>query len=438
MKKLLVLLVLLVAGYFGLRKWSPQTLDRLTFWKKAEVVAVVPSLPPPEPAPKLQPQPPPGSVAARVAPAAPRANPDGTPAPEAPPAIKIDKTAQVVAFCYHRVEGAAGGSLSIAPQLFEEHMQKLKDNGITVISMQDFLAWRRGEKSIPAKSALITLDDGYVSAYEVARPILKKFGYPWTYFIYLKYVNSGGKSITWEQLEELRDEGVEIGCHSVSHVNLRNVPLQKKSPEAYEQWLKDEIIGAKQHLEQKLGIKCLVYAYPEGKYNARVLELVKEANYQAAFTVYGQRITHGAAHDKIGRYAWNGARPQDLVQAFAFTGPISASDEGDSAQPASSSMVTQPADGETISNPRPLLKVNLATLGNFDPASVTVRLSGVGLIRSELDRATKILEATPTDPLKLGEYTVTVSAKVGGKRTDTHWRFTVVKDSPADVKPGTQ
>ena len=62
-----------------------------------------------------------------------------------------------------------------------------------LIPMKDFLAWRRGEKSIPPKSAVITIDDGYVSGFAVAWPILKEFGYPFTMFIYTNYVNVGGQ-----------------------------------------------------------------------------------------------------------------------------------------------------------------------------------------------------------------------------------------------------
>jgi hypothetical protein len=50
--------------------------------------------------------------------------------------------------------------------------------------LKDFLAWRRGEKNIPARSAIITLDDGWNSTYETAWPILRKFGYPFTLFVY--------------------------------------------------------------------------------------------------------------------------------------------------------------------------------------------------------------------------------------------------------------
>ena len=447
MKKILVLLVLLAATAFGLKLWSPTTYDRIAFWKKAER-PVVPQLPAPEPAPRLPqgekaptaaptpavvaitPQPaktePAPTVAQSSAPSAPA--PAGTSdAPAAKPTTPVDKSAQVIVFCYHRVEPSGGGALALTPQLFEEHMQKLKDNGISVISMQDFLAWRRSEKSIPAKSAIITIDDGYDSGYTTARPILKKFGYPWTAFVYTKYISSGGRSMTWEQLAELRDEGVEIGSHTISHIALNS--NKGKTPEAYDAWLREEIAGSKKLLEQKLGIKCSTFAYPEGKYNNRVLDIVKEAGYEVAFSTFGQRITHGAPPFRIGRYAWYSPRPKDLDGAFAFSGPLASAGDAENSQPAAGSMLTQPMDGDTVTDPRPTLKVNLATLGEIEPDSVTLRLSGVGQIPAKFDAASKNLEARPAEPLKPGEYTAAVSGKVGGRRVEAQWRFTVAADA---------
>ena len=327
MKKLIVLLLLVAGAYFGLKKWSPQTLERIAFWKSSGPEAPpIPALPPAEPAPTpVASKAPAPAVAGKEPVAGSAPAPAGNAADAAKPAVHIDKTSQVIVLLYHRLEGNAGGIYSITPELFEEHLQKLKDNGIEVISMADFLAWRRGEKSIPKKSALITLDDGYVSAYDVARPILKKFGYPWTYFVYTKFVGTGGKSVSWEQLQALREEGVEIGSHTVSHVDLRDA--KGKTPEAYDQWLKDEIIGSKQIIERHTGGKCVVFAYPVGGFNTRARDLVKEAGYEAAFTAYGQRVTHGASMEKIGRYSWSAKRPQDMKQAFDFTGPIEATVE---------------------------------------------------------------------------------------------------------------
>src|SRR5260370_28030473 len=139
-----------------------------------------------------------------------------------PPPPAVDRSAKVIVLCYHRFEDNPRDSLAIAPAECRTQMKQLKDSGIEVISMKDFLAWRRGEKSIPPKSAVITIDDGYVSGYSVAWPILKEFGYPFTMFIYTNYVGVGGKSITWAQLEEMRDAGVDIESHTVSHHDLRH------------------------------------------------------------------------------------------------------------------------------------------------------------------------------------------------------------------------
>ena len=86
-------------------------------------------------------------------------------------------------------------------------------------------------ESIPPRSAIITLDDGWNSTYEAAWPILKKFGYPFTLFIYTDYVKggpkSGGGSLTWSQLAELRDAGADIESHTVSHHDLRGRKNQR-------------------------------------------------------------------------------------------------------------------------------------------------------------------------------------------------------------------
>ena len=423
MNRLLILLLVLVAAFFSLKKWSPGTLQKITGvlshpGREAEVQEAPLALPPPEPAPI--PKPVPADPLAGHA-----AEPSAEPASAARLA-SVDRAAQVVALCYHRVEGVAGGALSITPELFEQHMQRLKDHGIQVISMQDFLAWRRNEKTIPPKCALISLDDGYLSAFEVARPILKKFNYPWTYFIYTKFIGSGGKSVSWEQLAMLRDEGVEIGCHTISHQSLRET--RGKSPDAYDAWLREEIIGSKQLIEKRLGIRCAVFAYPEGRYNAKVLDMVKVGGFEAAFTVYGQRITHGAHADRIGRYAWYAKRPQDLEQALNFSGPLSSSEEEPAAarEIAAAMLLTQPPNGDSIAETEPLLKANLSALGAFDDKTLTMRLSGVGLVQFKFDAVNRIIEARPKQPLKPGEYTVVVSAKAGDKKVETQWGFRVV------------
>ena len=369
--------------------------------------------------------------------------PTPAPTPAKPP---VDKTASAIVLCYHNVEDKSGmKALTITVDQFEKEMQAVKDNGFTVIGMQDFLAWRRGDKSIPHKSCVITIDDGWVSGYTNAWPVLKKFGYPFTVFIYVNYVGTGGKSLSWDQLAEMRDAGVDIQCHTYSHSNLKapgnGVDKHTKDLVAkdiqtlgLDGWRRKEIIESKQALEQRLGIKVNALAYPFGIYDNAARELVKQAGYEAAFTVYGQRLNTSSPFDLLGRYAVAVTEPKNFENAMAMIGGgVSAQDSATSsvAQLASASMVTEPMDGTTITNPTPTLKANLATMGDVDPASLEVRVSGVGQLAAKYDAPSRMLTAQISQKLAPGAYTVIISGKVNGNRAETRWTFNVAAGGAA-------
>ncbi len=258
---------------------------------------------------------------------------------------------------------------------------------------------------------------------DVAWPILKKYGFPFTMFIYTDYVKpgprSGGESMTWDQLGEMRDAGVDIESHTISHPYL-TAKKGKTEPE-YEQWLWHEINDSKKMLEAQLAIKVDAFAIPYGKFNDKVKELARKAGYEGVFTVYGQVITFGSPMDALGRYMIEGNKPQVFTAALSAFG----SSEGSAApiQLASSSMMTQPMQDETISNPKPTIKANLATLGQIDPASVEMRLSGFGQVAARFDPATKLLTYQVGEKLHDNSYTVIVTAKQDGKTVSTHWTF---------------
>lgn len=390
----------------------------------SELAAVEPAAPS---KPDILASPAPAAATTPAEPAAattPAAAPGAAPQAAKPP---VSSNSEVVVLCYHRLEGKAGGALSIEPALFEEHMQKIKDAGLAVISMQDFLAWRRGEKTIPPKCVLITIDDGYLSGYQVGWPILKKYGYPFTMFVYLKYINVGGKSITWQQLEEMRDAGVEIGSHTVSHTDLRR---KGKGATDYDAYLKDEVERSKQVIEEKLGIKCTTIAYPFGLHNEKVHNAVKQAGYDAAFTTYGMRLGQHSPAYTLGRYdvTTKDAQGHDSFSvAISFQGMTAPGADPSLSQDAAVSMITQPMNGETIKEQTPTIKANLSTMGEVEPASVEMRVSGVGVVKGKYDPATKMLTYTipPNQKLKPGEYTVIVSANVGGRKAQTRWVFKV-------------
>ncbi len=365
----------------------------------------------------------PAPEVAAVATPAPAATPEATPTPE-----PIDLNSQVVVLCYHRFEEKGGREMVSTPAEFEAQLQALKDNDITVISMDDFLAWRRGEKSIPAKSAVITLDDGWVTGYTTAWPLLKKFNYPFTMFIYTDYVKggakAGGQSMTWDQLAEMRDAGVDIASHTVSHTGLN--AKKGRSDEEYRQWLKSEIAGSKQLIEEKLGIQVKTIAYPYGLHNDTVREVVKESGYEGGFTVYGQHMSNGGDPTLLGRFALdskNGEVFTKRVVAFPGAGTAPSAAAATTIMPAGASMMTQPMEGEVVTASEPEIKINLAALGNVDPKSVTMRVSGVGAVPAKYDPETKLLSYKLTQKVYAKQVTVIVSATANGKKVETRWSF---------------
>src|SRR5438552_1885740 len=381
-----------------------------------------------------------GSPAAGTSPAAPQ-----------PKKVAIDQTAQAIVFGYHRfVNQVRRPDTEITPQAFEQQMQELKNRGITVIPMQDFLAWKRGEKNIPPRCAVITFDDGWKSQYEVAWPMMKKFGYPFTMFIYTEGVRGGhfggGEAITWEQLADMRDNGVDIEAHTATHQDLREghnimlaVPGGKKTRTKltgaeYERWIQNEVVGSKQLLEQRLGIKVNCFAVPFGNYNEHVKEIARNSGYEAMFTVYGQPITFTSPLDSLGRYAIEANKPKVFADAVKM---ISTSSGGASAvaEVGTANLSTQPADGETVRTALPLIKANVSALGQIDPGSIQMRVSGLGVVPASYDPKTGTVSYQVAQKLRDKSCTVILSAKSEGKKVEAHWTFGIEEGAGAAPAP---
>ena len=368
----------------------------------------------------------------------------------------VDQTAQTLIFCYHRlVDKIRYPGTEITPAAFEAEMKQLKDAGITVISMQDLLAWKRGDKNIPPRCAVISFDDGWKSQYEVGWPIMKKFGYPFTMFIYTEGVRGGslggGEAITWEQLADMRDNGVDIQAHTATHQDLReghNIMLAapggkrtrtKLTGPPYEEWLQKEVVGCKQLLEQRLGIKVNCFAVPFGSYNEHVKEVARNTGYEAMFTVYGQPITFTSPLDSLGRYAIEANKPKVFADAVKM---IATSSGGGAAvaEVGAANLSTQPADGETVHTALPLIKANLSRIGAIEPGSVQMRVSGLGVVPVSYDPKTGTVAYQVTQKLRDKTCTVIVTAKSEGKKVEAHWTFGIDAaaagaPTPAPAKP---
>ncbi len=190
----------------------------------------------------------------------------------------------VPVLCYHHFAERCNSSLCTPTDVFEQQMKVLKKEGYSVIStaeLSEFLAFRR---EIPKKAVVIHLDDGYRSAYDIAYPILKKYGFTATFFIYTSFIGASKNALSWDQLRTMKADGFEVGSHSVSHVDLSK-KMKVESDKEFLARIKRELLLSKQILDDKLNQNTQYIAFPYGEFNQVLLKLCEETGYRVGFSV---------------------------------------------------------------------------------------------------------------------------------------------------------
>lgn len=200
--------------------------------------------------------------------------------------LNLDGYQVVPILVYHRFSEYCKSSLCIPADTFRRQMKYLKEKGYRVITLRDLFGFLRYQRPIPKKSVVITIDDGYRSAYRIAYPILKKYGFPATLFIYTDFVSRSKSAMTWNQLRAMKKKGFEVGSHTLSHVDLTK-KRKKESDKAYLARVRKELRLSRKIIDRKLKQKTTALSFPYGKYNQRVLPMVEQAGYRMAFSVTG-------------------------------------------------------------------------------------------------------------------------------------------------------
>jgi peptidoglycan/xylan/chitin deacetylase (PgdA/CDA1 family) len=230
--------------------------------------------------------------------------------PEAPAAMPVEDPAvpddgvRVSVLGYHDFsENLPETAMRIRTSKFRKQLETIRQLGITVISLEDFIAWKKGDKQIPEKSLLLTFDDGWKSVYTDAFPILREFGYPFTLYLYKNYVDGGGKALTTPMIQEMVKAGATIGSHSVSHPYPITVKsFRKKGDDAYDAHLRKEMGESKRFLESKFKVKANTYSYPGGYFTAEMLPIGKEFGYTHFFTVQPGKVKRSTPDETLTRY----------------------------------------------------------------------------------------------------------------------------------------
>jgi peptidoglycan/xylan/chitin deacetylase (PgdA/CDA1 family) len=199
-----------------------------------------------------------------------------------PTGIEYKGYQTVPILCYHRF-GKRSDRMEVTPAMFRKQMAYLKKNNYRVIPLKDLVEFLKGEKQLPKRAVVLTIDDGHRSIYREAFPILKEYGYPATVFVYSDYINNGG--LKTKELTALKKSGlISIQPHSKTHSNL-TVRQTGESPSAYQRRVRNEVSIPKEKLTKYLGERSRYYAYPFGDSNDLVIEELQANGMQLGLTV---------------------------------------------------------------------------------------------------------------------------------------------------------
>jgi peptidoglycan/xylan/chitin deacetylase (PgdA/CDA1 family) len=165
---------------------------------------------------------------------------------------------------------------------FTQQMDYLKNNNYHVISLADLQGFLAAATPIPPRSVVITIDDGFRSAYDIAYPILKSYGFRATFFIYTDFVGAG-RALTWAQIKELRSSGiVDFQSHSKTHTSFS---LRPGDGPAYRARLAGEIDQPQALFQRQLNERARVFAYPYGDSSRLAAQILRDRGYELAVTV---------------------------------------------------------------------------------------------------------------------------------------------------------
>ena len=178
----------------------------------------------------------------------------------------------LISIMYHRFGESKYPSTNIQVEIFQEQLRVIEDESIKFIHPKNFeksLYENKNERKI-----LFTVDDGLLSFYENAWPILKEREIPFVLFVNTREVGAYNY-MNWDQIIELsKFDFVEIGNHSHSHEYLVD-----ETPEV----IKKDILKSIEIFNKKLGKNSEFFSYPFGEYSLKFKEIIKNLGFKYAF-----------------------------------------------------------------------------------------------------------------------------------------------------------
>jgi len=199
-----------------------------------------------------------------------------------PTPVPLPDHARVPILMYHYVSELPPNAdryrrdLTVTPDKFVAQMQYLSDAGYHTITLTDLYRYLTQGYPLPEKPIVLTFDDGYWDAYEIVFPILLEHGFTGAFFVLATPAHFESPDyLTWQQMQEMSDAGMDIQAHGRDHVDLRG--------RSYD-YLIYQVVGIQEAIHYHSGHLPRFFCYPGGKYDANVIDVLESTGYWGAVT----------------------------------------------------------------------------------------------------------------------------------------------------------
>jgi len=213
---------------------------------------------------------------------------------------------QCVLLLYHRFSDEGPQSTSTSPAVFEKHLEYLYENDYKVLPLVEVIEALKMQGILPKKCVSLTADDGFLSLYTNAYPLLIKYQMPMSVFVSTESIDKKySLMLSWQQLQEMSDL-VDVYNHSVKHLH-----LVEKSIEV----VQSEITQAQERIQQELGVEEKFFAYPYGEFDDETYRQVSDLGY-VGFGQHSGAINRNSDFLNLPRFSMSG--PYAKMDSFTL------------------------------------------------------------------------------------------------------------------------
>ncbi|HKX29266.1 MAG TPA: polysaccharide deacetylase family protein [Blastocatellia bacterium] len=229
--------------------------------------------------------------------------------------------ARVPVLCYHRVlpelmEGERP-LYTMTPEEFATQMAFLADRGFRSLSLDEYARLATGQSLPPARSVLVTFDDGYADNYHLAWAIANHYGIKLNLLVCTGLIEGEIDSthgplspeaeanrakypqlwrpLTWSEIGQMAEAGVGIGFHSHTHRNFGRMTATE---------IAQDVATGMSLLDLRLAMRPRAFAFPggsSGTYNSTAISTVKRCGLELLFTTHLGRTRLGGKRNLFSR-----------------------------------------------------------------------------------------------------------------------------------------